>query len=496
MRNHPWFLYLIVLFFFLLGLGQFGPYILLSSLLVPFTCFSLLALIIHLGFRKKDNRQAVYQMSFVLLVCYLFFEDIHHFAKETVILRSLSSYTLFLPLLLILCTGLFLVLKKYHTRLSDVSLFLNRLMLILCVIQGFMVMNRYLKPAPAITTNMSFQTNQSTSQPDIYLVLFDEYPGLRSQHEFFKLDTRNFENALKQEGFHIQDSIQSNYTITVASMSSLLNMQYVDTAKLMPVNNYSLFLKCFRSINQNNFVSLLKKSGYSIHNHSIFNLDHQEAPQRFELLKQNADLVMKKTFFQQLKKDVLWNLWVGKHKMDFFVQRYLLQVHHQNNRAIQDLLSQQWPEHTGPHFSYTHLMLPHEPFFTDSTGRLYNEQYDQKDSLTKVKDYIRYTNKRMIEIAKALHKRPNAIVLLLSDHGYRDYPDSLNGFKFDNFMAISLPDQQYDEIRNIRTNVNIFRFIANRFLNQKLPMLPDQRFLIDEEKNRIQSFDTDQISSK
>jgi len=65
-------------------------------------------------------------------------------------------------------------------------------------------------------------------QPDIYLIILDAYGRQDFLREVYSLDNSEFIGYLKQKGFYVADSSTANYPQTLLSLSSLLNMSYLD----------------------------------------------------------------------------------------------------------------------------------------------------------------------------------------------------------------------------------------------------------------------------
>jgi len=66
--------------------------------------------------------------------------------------------------------------------------------------------------------------------PDIYYIILDSYPREDILRKAFEYDNSEFLEGLEKKGFYIADCSQSNYSYTLASMASTLNMTYLDTA--------------------------------------------------------------------------------------------------------------------------------------------------------------------------------------------------------------------------------------------------------------------------
>jgi hypothetical protein len=175
--------------------------------------------------------------------------------------------------------------------------------------------------------------------------------------------------------------------------------------------------------------------------------------------------------------------------MAYFYDKYLLHTYHQNNRVIAETIQQAKSKHRQPVFHMAHLLMPHEPIFTDSLGNVYDMEHQRhtSDTTQQSLQYLVYTNKRMVSLADSLVKYdPQAVIILFSDHGIRDTPPENRNYYCDNFMAIRLPEKQYQVLQPIRSNVNVFRVLLNHYAGQHLSVLPDSSYSIDEEKNSFQ----------
>jgi hypothetical protein len=64
--------------------------------------------------------------------------------------------------------------------------------------------------------------------PDIYYIILDGYGRADMLQALYGFDNSMFVNALEQRGFVVASESQSNYHRTLLSLSSSLNMQYLD----------------------------------------------------------------------------------------------------------------------------------------------------------------------------------------------------------------------------------------------------------------------------
>ena len=71
-------------------------------------------------------------------------------------------------------------------------------------------------------------TLRDSNLPDIYYIISDEYGSYQSLKEFFNYDNSDFVNYLKHNDFFVNEKSFANYPRTIQSISSSLNMEYLD----------------------------------------------------------------------------------------------------------------------------------------------------------------------------------------------------------------------------------------------------------------------------
>src|SRR5690606_5318451 len=99
--------------------------------------------------------------------------------------------------------------------------------------------------------------------PDIYYLVFDRYAGQETLKKYYDFDNQYFIDDMKKEGFIFNKIEYSNYGHTGPSVSSTLNMQYLDklTASLPPKYSEMMYS---RMIDQASSVRILKENGYEV----------------------------------------------------------------------------------------------------------------------------------------------------------------------------------------------------------------------------------------
>ena len=108
----------------------------------------------------------------------------------------------------------------------------------------------------AVVASQALPAVQAAGLPDIYYIIFDSYAGEKSFEEM-GYDNSEFYDFLKQKGFYIAGESHSNYPRTYLSLSSALNMDYLDLDE--KTIDYK---EATRLIEDNRIVQFLKSAGY------------------------------------------------------------------------------------------------------------------------------------------------------------------------------------------------------------------------------------------
>ena len=70
--------------------------------------------------------------------------------------------------------------------------------------------------------------NTLEKTPDIYYIIMDEYAPLRTLESFYDYDNSDFIKFLEEKGFYVTKNSHSNYAQSATSISSALNMKYLN----------------------------------------------------------------------------------------------------------------------------------------------------------------------------------------------------------------------------------------------------------------------------
>ena len=139
-----------------------------------------------------------------------------------------------------------------------------------------------------------------------------------------------------------------------------------------------------------------------------------------------------------------------------------------------------------PKFVYTHLVIPHYPYYFDSTGKsIPYEKLTEDLAFNKEAfiSYLKYSNNQLLNLTDyilATSKKP-PVIILMSDHGFREFKEATDKkYHFLNLNAIYFPDRNYSSFYKGMSNINQFRILFNSQFGQQLSLLKDSSSFLSE----------------
>lgn len=365
--------------------------------------------------------------------------------------------------------------------------------------------------APLLTRKPG--TEPPAGRPDIYYIVLDRYASTETLKDQFSFDNSKFTDFLKDNDFNVNDDARSNYPYTTSSISSTFNATYTNELVAPFTNNKVQTATLFHNlIRQSSVVKALKSEGYRYYavgsSYGASNMaplaerdymwDHQLTVfgRTKNLRGIEAVEFMKSPFYSLSHVDIPW--W-PLHSADVMPVDYVrAQLRTLNSIANED--------QQGGRFVFTHILVPHEPFFFNADGSLAGRPSSDdlgKPVKEKYKGQIEFINKQMEQIVSTIQKKSGgqAIILLNADEGpypqilnttflnptsytestvdeiatkedMREWPADWLKMKFGILQAVHIPKATAEELENI-SSINMFRLILNRYFNYGLDYLPN-----------------------
>ena len=314
-------------------------------------------------------------------------------------------------------------------------------------------------------------------KPDIFFIIPDQYAGYTSLKDVFDFDNADFENQLKARGFYIAKRSISNYDFTPFSVASTLNMQLLSLKKGQ--QNYSTVGYSYEVIRNSKVLKFLSASGYRFYNCSIFDFDDQPAHKYTAFLPYGIKLVTAQTLTKRLADDFRQDVLDGKLGLKKLQKKIAYDNLHFNDTIMAITAKIAAEKIKEPKFVYTHLMMPHYPYYFDSEGN--PTPIEKLGGLNRVNandyiEYLQYGNKKLLELADKILAGSSSppIIIILSDHGFRHPEKNADpAYDFINLNAVYFPDGNYSRFYDSISNMNQFRLVFNQYFGQRLPLLKD-----------------------
>jgi hypothetical protein len=479
------FIYLLPIFFVLHGFTENYILVKVKDALVILAAYIFaayfIAAVVFLFFKDRYKARL---FTFSLLFINFFFgvvvEWLNRIAKDSV----LTKYSFLLSVTFLLLVIIFIWLKrKKRIPVRLIAVINIFLIMILLVDSGWLVSKINSKNYNTqFSDSISLMPFTAKEKPNIYLIITDGYAGDTELKDMFAFDNSDFKNALSQRGFHNIKNTTSNYNYTVISMASALNMTYL---RLRHNNLKDNLRDGLRAIRETRLETFLKNNGYKIKNLSIFESnDRRNGPKDFFYLN-SYQLLTSSTLLYHITAVIYFKL-VQKLKLQFFDRGQTYTAQKSNDHIYSKTIELSKIMSDTPCFVYTHLLMPHVPYYFDNNGNpnsfdklLEDNKFSKKDYL----QYLQYDNKKLITLIDEIRKNSAdpPVIILMSDHGFRQFKEPVDKkYHFSNLISIYLPDSNYSRFYDGMSNVNVFRTFLNAEFEQNLPLAKDSTIFLNE----------------
>lgn len=396
--------------------------------------------------------------------------------QNSILLSNVDKFLL--SLWFIIGLGAAVVIKRAKRDLSTPLKMLAVLGIVLVSMQVIKIaMTDRSRVLPTADKDFDDLTLPSGTTPrDIYLIILDGYGRQDILKEIYAFDNSEFITFLRAKGFFVADSAHSNYGQTLQTLTSILNMDYIqklgrfdpksDDRRLLHdkyINN-----RVMRSLKNIGYRTVAYESGYSM-------TEYREAD----------DYIA-----SDWKSSEFGNILLATTPLPRLFNKFFspYQIHRERIlNALEGLASR--PVDDRPDFIMAHIIAPHPPFVFDADGKAIENSASfymgdgshYTDAGGRVEDYIKgyrnqleFINDRMTNVINALLNCPDdkkPIIVLMGDHGpgsqlswVGSATTNLNE-RFSILYAVHMPGHVESEFSPAATPVNTFRTIFNTCFN-------------------------------
>jgi hypothetical protein len=354
-----------------------------------------------------------------------------------------------------------------------------------------------------LKTGVAWQDNKSTENiktnlvnlekpamlPDIYYIILDGYARADILKEVYQYDNSEFLDYLVQKGFYIANKSRSNYNQTFLSLTSSLNLTYLDDLVSRIGTESDDRMPLIKMIRNNNVSSFLKQYGYLIVAFSSYPGTEIK----------NADIYM--NFPGSLSE--FQNVLINTTPIPVLLNKVLSKkgqydLHRNQLLYIFDHLAKM-TEINFPIFVFAHIIIPHPPFVFGEHGEPINpnRKFEYADGshfmsnggnrdeyIKNYKKQLTFINKKITEIIDDIisNSPEPPIIILQSDHGPGSMLDweNPNNTNLKERMSILnayyLPNNDYNQLYDEITPVNTFRIIFNHYFGMDQELLKDESY--------------------
>jgi hypothetical protein len=308
------------------------------------------------------------------------------------------------------------------------------------------------------------------AQRDVYLIVLDAYTRSDLLQDQLGFDNSEFLSALEDLGFYVVPCSRSNYGYTLQSITSELNLNYLDKLNLPDEN-----LELSNHLKHSEVRAFLENQGYEfVFFETGYPFLEMEDADRFISATSHHRISDFEALF--LETTLFW------HGYDLY-QNYLNESYdfateNHTNRVLSTLDGLQNPiESDSPVFVYAHILSPHSPKAFYVNGEVnYRWEADFEDS---VEDTYTFIQDQILIALEAIlaHSDQEPIIILQSDHG-DTFEDGLRNLNLNSYY---LPDGGEEKLYPTITPVNTFRLIFNIYFGMEYALLPDKVYASPDE---------------
>ena len=384
--------------------------------------------------------------------------------------------------LLLICLALFALssylIIKTHKNLGPCTTFLNFMSLALIVLPLVQIISFSLQAN--LSNNRSSDiglkaktSNFSRSQkvfPDIYYIILDAYARESTLKEHLEYNNHDFINYLEEKGFYVASKSRSNYASTPLSLSSALNMEYINYLSEIAGSDTATPYFAWNLVVDNKVMGFLKNMGYKVINfssmyHPTRHLKIADINVHCTHSKQFNSVFLQTTMYHSFEEYLHWVTDYRKHHLCTFLKI-------PEYGALQ-----------GPKFIFAHMLIPHDPYVFGPDGEEISQEETDDNEIMKQRylGQLTFLNKKVRGLVEQILPKspPFPIIVLQSDHGANAgiIPDEIYvRERMKNFTAYYLPGQGKELLYETITPVNTFRLIFDHYFKEKYDLLPDHSF--------------------
>jgi hypothetical protein len=458
-----------------ININEVEPAVLWRPLMV--LLLSAMALLVLFGVFFRDRHRAALLLSILIFLFFTYGHVYGYLKKIEIGGFILGRHRQILPLWLGLGVLAFWWVMRRLRNPAAFTPILNLLSVFLLLYPTFQTISYIIQREQAENAALAAAQAKGATlplgyAPDIYYIILDAYGRADVLQEMFGYDNTPFLGSLEARGFYVAECSQSNYAQTMLSLTSSLNLNYLDslTGSLTPDEDTRAPLRALGQYN--NARRFLTSQGYNIVSFAT-NFPVSEWKDANYFLSPIPHGM--NDFEIMLAQTSAW-----RAPMDMVAEppeRASAEWYRRRTLSALEQLETTVPDIPGPKFVFAHLVIPHHPFVFGPNGEELNSIEagvpEFEEYKVKYPDQVTYINQRILAIIDLiLQSSPNPpVIVIQGDHGPAPFDVIERRMKILNVYY--LPDNA-EGLYPAITPVNTFRLIFNKYFGQNYPMLEDR----------------------
>jgi hypothetical protein len=462
--------------------------------LLYYTGLAVVLFIIGKLFFRNNIKAGIW--STLLLIPFFFWGAMHDFLRKTSLPSFFSSYSFLLSFLLAIGTFIFIWLRKNKKTFVTINTFANSLTVMFIILELCISIYKQLSGEESknhiahynTPVDVNIKNIHDTLKPDIYFIVFDEYASSSSLKKYYQFDNNYLDSILLKNDFFIANKSKSNYNSTPHSISSTLNLNYIniplEKEKTVPL----VMLKAQQFLKESILPKVLEENNYTIINNGLCDLLNHPAPTETFFNQNIPNAFTRETLWGRVSKEILWKITLKLPKKWFLstainTQKKETNISKENFNRLCNELNQQGLK---PKFVFAHFMMPHAPYYFDKKGNLRLPQENDystnnRNAYTEQLEYVNTWIQKLAQKSAIPTSRPK-VIIIEPDHGARnfgrDYKNFIREKQFMNLNSYYFSDGDYSNLYDSISPVNSFRVILNKYFNSNLPLLKDSTIFL------------------
>jgi hypothetical protein len=308
--------------------------------------------------------------------------------------------------------------------------------------------------------------------------------------EVYNYDNSDFLQKLEKLGFYVINKARSNYIHTYLSLPSTFNMEYLDFLPEKYGTNPDNGSAAQNLMTNNKALTKLKSYGYTSINFASTWTGTDE--------NYNADITFKENEYLKI---LGINFATNETNMVFLqttlLSPFIKEVWGDALRVRTLSTLQKLPDiayQEEKKYILAHFITPHPPYVFMADGKPIKEAElemadESPERRPKYLGQLTFISNQIIPVIESIIKNSKTppIIILQSDHGpasifaerenwKRNYSPEGVKERSSILFAVYYPDQNYENLYQTMTPINIYRMIFNKYFGVDMELLPDKTY--------------------